>query len=90
MCRSDLPAQDTAHHREDPLTHALQAAAGRPGFQMTVKPAALLRLEEVGHGRGAGALVTAHVDTPRLPDRDIPSLRSVAAVVPLRRKALCA
>lgn len=89
MGRGDSP-RDTAHHREVPPTHALPAGAGRPGLLMTVKPAALLRLEEVGHGRGAAASVTAHVDRPRLPDRDIPSLPSVAAVVPLRRKALCA
>jgi hypothetical protein len=50
---------------------------------MTVKPAALLRLEEIGHGRGAAASVTAHVDRPFLPDRDIPSLPSTAAVAPV-------
>jgi hypothetical protein len=90
MGKSDSPARDTAHHREDPLTHALPADAGRPGLLMTVKPAALFRLEDVDHGRDAAASVTAHVDRPRLSDRYIPSLPSVAAVVPLRRKALCA
>jgi hypothetical protein len=62
--RSDSPARDTAHHREDPLTHALPAGVGRPGLLMTAKSAALLRLEEVGPGPGAAASATAHVDKP--------------------------
>ena len=90
MGRSDSPARDTAHHREIPLTHALPAGAGHAGLLMTIKPAALLRLDEAGHGRGAAASMAAHVDRPGLPDRDIPSLASVVAVVPLRQKALCA